>query len=193
MSSVGKSWTGVLLMLAIEEGKEKGYGGQDDGYDPGRSNHVHRWQTPRRRCILKRSATDELRSEPRRASRNLAIRSAVETYTSKRRLWLLESIRTNMPRYATALEWRTMRGCSLPSDGIMPAFSMCGEMRDEFFQEVDKIRATYDENWVANQLRARLQCLTSSTKRERVATTGFPMSISPCTASTFTFIHRFAS
>ncbi len=26
MSSVRKSWTGVLLMLAIEGGKEKGYG-----------------------------------------------------------------------------------------------------------------------------------------------------------------------
>lgn len=74
---------------------------------------------------------------------------------AERRLWLLESIRANMLCYAAEIEWRAMRGCSLPCDGIAPAFTMCKEMRDDALEEVDKIRATYDKNWVTNQLRTR--------------------------------------
>lgn len=78
-----------------------------------------------------------------------------ELTRAERRLWLLESIRANMLCYAAEFEWRAMRGCSLPCDGIAPAFTMCKEMRDDALEEVDKIRATYDTNWVTNQLGTR--------------------------------------
>lgn len=74
---------------------------------------------------------------------------------AQRRLWLLESIRANMLYYATEIECRAMRGRSLPCDGIAPAFATCNELWDSVLEEVDKIRATYDKDWVTNQLRTR--------------------------------------
>lgn len=74
---------------------------------------------------------------------------------AERRLWLLESIRANMLYYAAELESGAMRGCSLPSDGLLPAFTMCDEMRNDLLEEAEKIRATYHENWIANQLGTR--------------------------------------
>lgn len=74
---------------------------------------------------------------------------------AQRRVWLLESIRANMLCYAAEIECRAMRRCSLQFDGIAPAFAMCDEMLNSVLKDVDEIRATYDENWVANQLGAR--------------------------------------
>lgn len=74
---------------------------------------------------------------------------------AERRLWLLESIRANMLCYAAEIEWRAKRGCSLPFDGIVPSFAMCDEMRDSVLKDVDKIRATYDKNWVTDELGTR--------------------------------------
>jgi len=126
--------------------------GEDKYSGPRRPDHMSRWRIRRYPGVLQRLHEMDLITDPYELRRALQRIQPSKLTRAQRRVWLLESVRANMLYYASEFEAAALRGSSLPSDGIAPAFSICKEMRDSILEGVNEIRATYHRNWVSDQL-----------------------------------------
>jgi hypothetical protein len=133
----------------------RGYEAEYRRGGPSRRNHARRWQIRHHRCVLRRLPQTNSVANPYELREALQRIQPSKLTKVLRRVWLLESIRANMLYYASEIDLAAVRWCSLPGDGVAPAFSMCNEMRDSILEDVNKIRATYGKDWVTNQLRTR--------------------------------------
>lgn len=127
-------------------------GGECKYSGPRRPNDISRWRIRRHPGVLQRLQEMDLLTDHYELRRALLRIHPSELTRAQRRVWLLESVRANMLYYASEFEAGALRGSSLSSDGIAPAFSMCKEMRDSILEGVEEIRATYHKNWVRDQL-----------------------------------------